>query len=78
MAYGLVTVYLLSLSWTKPGEKIVTITKNIVIAMLVIQIALNLDIATTGGFEWAGLLLLAIMLGTNWLAVKYVATYKKA
>lgn len=78
MAYGISTVYLLSLSWTKPSLRLVILTKYIVISMFIIQLALNLDVEMISGLEWAGLLIVAIMLGTNWLTVKFVVKSKEA
>ena len=77
MAYGLSTVYLLSLSWINPSQKLVTLTKYIVISMFIIQLALNFDVEMISGLEWAGLLIVAIMLGTNWLTVKFVVKNKE-
>lgn len=78
MAYGLSTVYLLSLSWIKPSQRLVTLSKYIVISMFIIQLALNLDVEMISGLEWAGLLIVALMLGTNWLTVKFVVNNKEA
>ena len=78
LGYGLITVYVLSQSWINPNHKLVTFTKYIVISMFIVQVALNLDVGMVSGLEWAGLLVVAVMLATNWLSVKYVVNYKKA
>ena len=74
-SYGLVTIFLLSQAWVKANNKLTRITTYIVVIMFIVQIILNLDVGIISGLEWAGLLIMALMLGINWLSVKYVNEY---
>ena len=74
-SYGLVTIYLLSQAWAKSNKKLVNFTKYIVLIMFIAQVILNLDVGMISGLEWAGLLVVALILSINWLSVKYVTEY---
>ncbi|MCG7892965.1 MAG: hypothetical protein JAZ12_00780 [Candidatus Thiodiazotropha taylori] len=73
--YGLITIYLLSLAWTKTDKSLVQMTKYIALIMLVVQIALTLAAGKAGGIEWLGILIMSLMIGTNWFSIKSVAEY---
>ncbi|MCG8036366.1 MAG: hypothetical protein JAZ19_04960 [Candidatus Thiodiazotropha taylori] len=73
--YGLITIYLLSLAWTKTDKSVVQMTKYIAVAMLVAQIVLTLDVGMISGLEWLGILIMSLMIGINWFSIKSVAEY---
>ncbi|MEW8208399.1 MAG: hypothetical protein AB2746_19940 [Candidatus Thiodiazotropha taylori] len=73
--YGLITIYLLSLAWTKTDKSLVQMTKYIVLTMLVVQIALTLVVGKTSGIEWLGILIMSLMIGINWFSIKSVSEY---
>ncbi|MEW8324535.1 MAG: hypothetical protein AB2606_17945 [Candidatus Thiodiazotropha taylori] len=73
--YGLITIYLLSLAWTKADKSLVQITKYIAITMVVAQIVLTLDVGMISGLEWLGILIMSLMIGINWYSIKSVAEY---
>ncbi|MCG7936423.1 MAG: hypothetical protein JAY68_17415 [Candidatus Thiodiazotropha taylori] len=74
--YGLITIYLLSLAWTKTDKSLVQMTKYIVLTMLVVQIALTLVVGKASGIEWLGILIMSLMIGINWFSIKSVAEYR--
>lgn len=76
ICYGLITIYLLSRTWAKPNKKYATFTKYLVVIMFVIQIILNFDVGMKSGLEWAGLIVMALMISINWLSVKFVSEMK--
>ncbi|MBV2090179.1 MAG: hypothetical protein KUF72_04775 [Candidatus Thiodiazotropha sp. (ex Ctena orbiculata)] len=73
--YGLITIYLLSLAWTKTDKSLVQMTKYIALTMLVAQIVLTLVTGKTSGLEWLGILIMSLMIGINWYSIKSVAEY---
>ncbi|MEW8382827.1 MAG: hypothetical protein AB2704_13325 [Candidatus Thiodiazotropha taylori] len=73
--YGLITIYLLSLAWTKADKSLLQITKYIAITMVVAQIVLTLDVGMISGLEWLGILIMSLMIGINWYSIKSVAEY---
>ncbi|MCG8017919.1 MAG: hypothetical protein JAY97_17065 [Candidatus Thiodiazotropha sp. 'RUGA'] len=73
--YGLITIYLLSLAWTKADNSLVQMTKYIAITMVVAQIVLTLDVGMISGLEWLGILIMSLMIGINWYSIKSVAEY---
>ncbi|MCG8029344.1 MAG: hypothetical protein N0E59_18980 [Candidatus Thiodiazotropha taylori] len=73
--YGLITIYLLSLAWTKTDKSLVQMTKYIALIMLVVQIALTLAAGKASGIEWLGILIMSLMIGINWFSIKSVAEY---
>ncbi|MCG7872304.1 MAG: hypothetical protein N0C81_07995 [Candidatus Thiodiazotropha lotti] len=73
--YGLITIYLLSLAWTKTDKSLVQMTKYIVVTMFVAQIVLTLDVGMISGFEWLGILIVSLMVGINWISIKSVTEY---
>ncbi|MCG7869369.1 MAG: hypothetical protein JAY74_23735 [Candidatus Thiodiazotropha taylori] len=73
--YGLITIYLLSLAWTKTDKSLVKMTKYIAITMVVAQIVLTLDVGMISGLEWLGILIMSLMIGINWFSIKSVAEY---
>ncbi|MBW9257664.1 MAG: hypothetical protein K1562_08560 [Candidatus Thiodiazotropha sp. (ex. Lucinisca nassula)] len=74
--YGLITIYLLSLAWTKTDKSLVQMTKSIAITMLVAQIVLTLVTGKASGLEWLGILIMSLMIGINWYTIKSVAEYQ--
>ncbi|MEW8499112.1 MAG: hypothetical protein AB2699_11420 [Candidatus Thiodiazotropha taylori] len=73
--YGLITIYLLSLAWTKTDKSLVQMTKYIAVIMLVVQIALTLAAGKASGIEWLGILIMSLMIGINWFSIKSVSEY---
>ncbi|MCF1437848.1 MAG: hypothetical protein LPD71_03570 [Shewanella sp.] len=73
--YGLITIYLLSLAWTKTDKSLVQMTKYIALIMLVVQIALTLAAGKASGIEWLGILIMSLMIGINWFSIKSVSEY---
>ncbi|MBW9270856.1 MAG: hypothetical protein K1566_14535 [Candidatus Thiodiazotropha sp. (ex. Lucinisca nassula)] len=74
--YGLITIYLLSLAWTKTDKSLVQMTKSIATTMLVAQIVLTLVTGKASGLEWLGILIMSLMIGINWYTIKSVAEYQ--
>lgn len=75
LLYGVISIFLLAQTWAKPNEKYVTISKYVVLFMFFAHLILN--VAVTGGLELASLLIVTIMLTTNWVSVKYVTEFKQ-
>lgn len=77
LSYGVITIFILSQSWANPSAKYATFTKYLVGLMFVNQLFFGPDVGKGDGPGLAGLAIMALMLSFNWLAIKYVAEYKK-
>lgn len=75
--YGLATIYFLSQAWARPNKRSLQITRYFVIITFIAQVILTLDAGPNRGPGWEVLLVIALMLGINWLSIKKVTEYKK-
>jgi hypothetical protein len=77
LSYGVITIFILSQSWANPSAKYATFTKYLVGLMFVNQLFFGPDVGKADGPGLAGLAIMALMLGFNWLAIKNVTEHKK-
>lgn len=77
LSYGVITIFAQSQNWANPSQKYVTFIKYLVVLMFVNQLFFKSGIATGNSPGLVSLAIVALMLATNWLAIKYVAEHKK-
>ncbi|RME56674.1 hypothetical protein D6779_10165 [Candidatus Parcubacteria bacterium] len=71
-AYGLCSLAVLIMAWRRYGAKEKKIMKYLAIGFMVVFFLGSLDVGMVSGLEATGLLLVALMLFINWLAVNAV------
>ena len=75
LSYGIITIFLQSQNWARPNPKYVKFTQYLIGLMFIN----HLFYSTGAGSKSPGLIglvIMAMMLATNWLAIKYVAEHK--
>ncbi len=76
VAYGAFSLILLALSWVKPRGVYARIILTSIFVLMVFQVVGSIDLGIISGLEFAGLLIVFVMLTCNWLSVKYVVQFK--
>ena len=77
LSYGIISIFLQSQNWKNPSPKYVTFTTYLVVLMFLNQLFFSSGAGMGKAAGLLGLSIIALMLATNWLAIKYVAKHKK-
>jgi len=70
--YGLSSLVILFLAWRRYGKKTTKAITNLTIGYIAVFILSSLDVGMVSGLEFAGIVIVGIMLSVNWLAVSVV------
>ncbi|MCK5286951.1 MAG: hypothetical protein KAJ59_03985 [Thermodesulfovibrionia bacterium] len=77
ISYGLMSVILLLFAWTRGGNTLQRISIIGSIAFLIIFILGSLDVGMISELEWAGILIVVLMILINWFAIRKITLRKR-
>lgn len=75
IAYGIISLVMLALSFVKPKEILKIITVIIVSLFFAYQVIMSFDSNTISGFELVALVMIGLMLSSNWISVRNNCLY---